>query len=75
MRIFPSGSAENKAAICELQQLLDPEAPHSIPKACQSEMPPGVFFAGSICIRPSSAGHSFSTPAGALYFFTTPFQE
>src|SRR3954468_10773221 len=75
MRILPSASAANTAAICELQQLLEPEAPHSMPKACQSETPPAVFFAGSIRIWSSSAGHSLSTPAGALYFLTTPFHE
>src|SRR3954465_7189885 len=60
IRILPSGSEANTAAICELQQLLAPDAPHSIPKACQSGMPAAVFFGGSISI-PSSAGHSLRT--------------
>src|SRR5438132_14172390 len=79
IRIFPSGSEANTAAICELQQLVAPLATHSTPKACQSEcVCPSCSTdpVGLICIIESTIGHSVPFLGASFgYFVTTPFHE
>src|SRR5215813_928140 len=79
IRIFPSGSEANTAAICELQQLVAPLATHSTPNACHRlRLWPlcSTDPVGAICIIESTTGHSSPFFGASLgYLVTTPFHE